>query len=66
MNEVGSIRPAGPAIERSGDLLALLNESLPNDEIHRLPRVIEGPLFSHGRLFCRYYRPGPSAHPVPL
>ncbi|UUX34559.1 Holliday junction branch migration DNA helicase RuvB [Fundicoccus culcitae] len=42
---------SGPAIERSGDLLAVLNELNPGDilfidEIHRLPRVIEEVLYS--------------------
>ncbi|AXY25862.1 Holliday junction branch migration DNA helicase RuvB [Suicoccus acidiformans] len=42
---------SGPAIERPGDLLALLNELEPGDilfidEIHRLPRVIEEVLYS--------------------
>lgn len=42
---------SGPAIERSGDLLAILNELNPGDilfidEIHRLPRVIEEVLYS--------------------
>lgn len=42
---------SGPAIERSGDLLAILNELNPGDvlfidEIHRLPKVIEEVLYS--------------------
>ncbi|XJS11569.1 Holliday junction branch migration DNA helicase RuvB [Aerococcaceae bacterium WGS1372] len=49
--EVGIKTTSGPAIERSGDLLALLNELNPGDvlfidEIHRLPKVIEEVLYS--------------------
>lgn len=41
----------GPAIEKSGDLLALLNELTPGDvlfidEIHRMPRAVEEMLYS--------------------
>lgn len=48
---VGIQTTSGPAIERPGDLLALLNELNPGDvlfidEIHRLPRVIEEVLYS--------------------
>lgn len=48
---VGLQTTSGPAIERPGDLLALLNELNPGDvlfidEIHRLPRVIEEVLYS--------------------
>lgn len=49
--EVGIKTTSGPAIERPGDLLALLNELNPGDvlfidEIHRLPRVVEEVLYS--------------------
>ena len=42
---------SGPAIERPGDLVALLNELQPGDvlfidEIHRLPKVVEELLYS--------------------
>lgn len=42
---------SGPAIERPGDLVAMLNELEPGDvlfidEIHRLPRVVEEMLYS--------------------
>ncbi|TYC48222.1 Holliday junction branch migration DNA helicase RuvB [Weissella muntiaci] len=52
-NELGvNIRTTtGPAIEKSGDLLALLNELTPGDvlfidEIHRMPRAVEEMLYS--------------------
>lgn len=52
-NEMGvQIRTtSGPAIERPGDLVAILNELEPGDvlfidEIHRLPRVVEELLYS--------------------
>ena len=49
--EVGIQTTSGPAIERPGDLLAILNELNPGDvlfidEIHRLPRIIEEVLYS--------------------
>lgn len=49
--EVGIQTTSGPAIERPGDLIALLNELNPGDilfidEIHRLPRVVEEVLYS--------------------
>lgn len=42
---------SGPAIEKSGDLLALLNELQPGDvlfidEIHRMPKTVEEMLYS--------------------
>lgn len=48
---VGLQTTSGPAIERPGDLVALLNELNPGDvlfidEIHRLPRVVEEVLYS--------------------
>lgn len=52
-NEMGvSIRTtSGPAIDKPGDLLSLLNELQPGDvlfidEIHRLPKVVEEMLYS--------------------
>lgn len=52
-NELGvNIRTtSGPAIEKMGDLLAMLNELVPGDvlfidEIHRLPRAVEEMLYS--------------------
>lgn len=49
--EVGIQTTSGPAIERPGDLLAILNELNPGDvlfidEIHRSPRIIEEVLYS--------------------
>ena len=52
---------SGPAIERSGDLAALLSnlqdhDVLFIDEIHRLSRTVEEVLYSaYGRLFFGYY-----------
>ncbi|MBG9988140.1 Holliday junction branch migration DNA helicase RuvB [Aerococcaceae bacterium DSM 111176] len=48
---VGIQTTSGPAIERPGDLLALLNELKAGDilfidEIHRMPRVVEEVLYS--------------------
>jgi Holliday junction DNA helicase RuvB len=48
---VGIRTTSGPAIEKSGDLLALLNELQPGDvlfidEIHRLPKAVEEMLYS--------------------
>lgn len=72
-NEMGTtIRTtSGPAIDRAGDLVALLNELEPGgilfiDEIHRLPRVVEEMLYS---AMEDYYidiivGEGESAHPV--
>lgn len=52
-NELGvNIRTtSGPAIEKPGDLVALLNELHPGDvlfidEIHRLPKIVEEMLYS--------------------
>lgn len=47
---VGVQTTSGPAIEKTGDLLILLNELAPGDvlfidEIHRLPRVVEEMLY---------------------
>ena len=62
---------SGPAIEKTGDLVALLNELQPGDvlfidEIHRLPKVVEVMLYS---AMEDYYidivvGEGPTAHPV--
>ena len=62
---------SGPAIERPGDLMVLLNELeagdvLIIDEIHRLPRIVEEVLYS---AMEDYYvdiiiGQGPTAHPV--
>ena len=62
---------SGPAIEKPGDLVALLNELKPGDvlfvdEIHRLPKVVEEMLYS---AMEDYYidiviGEGPTAHPV--
>lgn len=72
-NELGvNIRTtSGPAIEKSGDLVALLNDLeagdvLFIDEIHRLPKIVEEVLYS---AMEDYYvdiivGQGPSAHPV--
>jgi len=48
---VGIRTTSGPAIEKSGDLLALLNELQPGDvlfidEIHRMPKTVEEMLYS--------------------
>jgi Holliday junction DNA helicase RuvB len=48
---VGIRTTSGPAIEKSGDLLALLNELQPGDvlfidEIHRMPKAVEEMLYS--------------------
>ncbi|MGX7074883.1 Holliday junction branch migration DNA helicase RuvB [Globicatella sanguinis] len=68
---VGIKTTSGPAIERPGDLLALLNELNPGDvlfidEIHRMPRLIEEVLYS---AMEDYYvdiiiGQGTTAHPV--
>ncbi|HJA74339.1 MAG TPA: Holliday junction branch migration DNA helicase RuvB [Candidatus Limosilactobacillus gallistercoris] len=62
---------SGPAIEKPGDLVAMLNELRPGDvlfidEIHRLPKVVEEMLYS---AMEDYYidivvGEGPTAHPV--
>ncbi len=62
---------SGPAIEKPGDLVALLNELQPGDvlfidEFHRLPKVVEEMLYS---AMEDYYidivvGEGPTAHPV--
>lgn len=62
---------SGPAIERPGDLVAILNELeagdvLFIDEIHRLPRVVEEMLYSAMEDFYVdiMIGQGPTAHPV--
>jgi Holliday junction DNA helicase RuvB len=62
---------SGPAIEKPGDLVAILNELEPGDvlfidEIHRLPRVAEEVLYSAMEDFYVdiMIGQGPSAHPV--
>lgn len=62
---------SGPAIERPGDLVAMLNELEPGDvlfidEIHRLPRVVEEMLYSAMEDFYVdiMVGQGPTAHPV--
>lgn len=72
-NEMGvQIRTtSGPAIEKPGDLVALLNELQPGDilfidEIHRLPKVVEEMLYSAMEDFYIdiVVGEGPTAHPV--
>lgn len=72
-NEMGAtIRTtSGPAIEKPGDLAALLNDLEPGgilfiDEIHRLPRVIEEMLYSAMEDFFIdiIIGEGDTAHPV--
>lgn len=72
-NEMGvPIRTtSGPAIEKSGDLVALLNDLEPGsilfiDEIHRMPRMVEEMLYSAMEDFFIdiIVGEGPSAHPV--
>mgnify|MGYP005982756157 CR=1 FL=1 len=72
-NEMGvNIRTtSGPAIERPGDLVAILNELEPGDvlfidEIHRLPRVVEEMLYSAMEDFFVdiMVGQGTTAHPV--
>lgn len=62
---------SGPAIERAGDLVAILNELEPGDvlfidEIHRLPRVVEELLYSAMEDFFIdiMVGQGTTAHPV--
>ena len=62
---------SGPAIERPGDLVAILNELEPGDvlfidEIHRLPRVVEEMLYSAMEDFYVdiMVGQGTTAHPV--
>ncbi|MGY3724727.1 Holliday junction DNA helicase subunit RuvB [Granulicatella balaenopterae] len=69
--EVGIKTTSGPAIERQGDLIALLNDLKAGDvlfidEIHRLPRVVEEMLYSAMEDFYVdiIVGQGPTAHPV--
>lgn len=62
---------SGPAIEKPGDLVALLNELSPGDvlfidEIHRLPKIVEEMLYSAMEDFYIdiVVGQGPTAHPV--
>ena len=62
---------SGPAIEKAGDLVAILNELDPGDvlfidEIHRLPKVVEEMLYSAMEDFYIdiMVGQGTSAHPV--
>ncbi len=69
--QVGIRTTSGPAIEKAGDLVALLNELeagdvLFIDEIHRMPRMVEEMLYSAMEDFFVdiIVGQGPSAHPV--
>lgn len=69
--DVGIRTTSGPAIEKAGDLVALLNELeagdvLFIDEIHRMPRMVEEMLYSAMEDFFVdiIVGQGPSAHPV--
>ena len=62
---------SGPAIEKAGDLVALLNELeagdvLFIDEIHRMPRIVEEMLYSamEDYFVDIIVGQGPTAHPV--
>ncbi|TLQ05399.1 Holliday junction branch migration DNA helicase RuvB [Pediococcus stilesii] len=62
---------SGPAIEKPGDLVALLNELQPGDilfidEIHRLPKIVEEMLYSAMEDFFVdiVVGQGPTAHPI--
>lgn len=68
---VGIKTTSGPAIEKAGDLVALLNELQPGDvlfidEIHRLPKPVEEMLYSAMEDFYIdiVVGEGPTAHPV--
>ncbi|WP_203649210.1 Holliday junction branch migration DNA helicase RuvB [Secundilactobacillus yichangensis] len=69
--QVGIKTTSGPAIEKTGDLVALLNELQPGDvlfidEIHRLPKVVEEMLYSAMEDFFIdiVVGQGPTAHPI--
>ncbi|MGL0748070.1 Holliday junction branch migration DNA helicase RuvB [Secundilactobacillus paracollinoides] len=69
--QVGIKTTSGPAIEKTGDLVALLNELQPGDvlfidEIHRLPKIVEEMLYSAMEDFFVdiVVGQGPTAHPV--
>ena len=60
---------SGPAIERAGDLVAILNELEPGDvlfidEIHRLRSCGRNAVFRNGRFFDIMVGQGTTAHPV--
>ncbi|GEP19435.1 Holliday junction branch migration DNA helicase RuvB [Pediococcus argentinicus] len=62
---------SGPAIEKPGDLVALLNELQPGDvlfidEIHRLPKLVEEMLYSamEDYFIDIVVGQGPTAHPI--
>lgn len=72
-NEMNAIirTTSGPAIEKPGDLVALLNDLEPGgilfiDEIHRLPRVVEEMLYSamEDYFIDIIIGQGETAHPV--
>lgn len=69
--QVGIKTTSGPAIEKTGDLVALLNELQPGDvlfidEIHRLPKAVEEMLYSAMEDFFIdiVVGQGPTAHPI--
>lgn len=69
--QVGIKTTSGPAVEKTGDLVALLNELNPGDvlfidEIHRLPKVVEEMLYSAMEDFFIdiVVGQGPTAHPI--
>ncbi len=48
---------SGPALERAGDLVAILSSLTPNevlfiDEIHRIPKIVEETLYSAMEQYC--------------
>ncbi|MFR0513862.1 Holliday junction branch migration DNA helicase RuvB [Limosilactobacillus mucosae] len=68
---VGIKTTSGPAIEKPGDLVAMLNELHPGDvlfidEIHRLPKTVEEMLYSAMEDFYIdiVVGEGPTAHPI--
>lgn len=69
--QVGIKTTSGPAIEKTGDLVALLNELNPGDvlfidEIHRLPKIVEEMLYSamEDYFVDIVVGQGPTAHPI--
>ncbi len=74
-NELGTVLvgTSGPALERAGDLAAILTKLAPNDvlfidEIHRLPRAVEEVLYPAMEDFRIdiVLGKGPSARSIPL
>ena len=68
---VGIKTTSGPAIEKPGDLVAMLNELHPGDvlfidEIHRLPKTVEEMLYSamEDYFIDIVVGEGPTAHPI--